>query len=105
NPMVSNRLKCIKVRKPPPPETPGAISDRRPAHAPGDSVRLPGPDKLPGERLEYRRVNPQTLLAMVLPRHLHMRDHRPVTTLERGHRHHEPLRPTFKGSECSFRFF
>src|SRR5262249_6491509 len=91
NPMSNSRLKRTNVRKPPPPETPGADSDRRPAHAPGDSVRLPGPEKLPGERLEYSTMDTQRLLRLVLPRHLHMRDHHPVTALERGHHHHEPL--------------
>src|SRR5215510_13388464 len=76
-------------------------SDRCPVHAPGDSVCLPGPDKLPGERLEYSLVDTQRLLCLVLPRHLHMRDYRPVTALKRGHRHHEPSRASRGGMRIS----
>src|SRR5215475_11663599 len=72
-------------------ETPGASSDRRPAHAPGDSIRLPGPEKLLSKRLECSMVDTQRLRRLVLPPYLHMRYQRPGTALERDHRHQEPL--------------
>ena len=37
-------------------------------------------------------------LHLILLRHLHMRDHRPGTALERGHRHHEPLEAPRRGT-------
>jgi hypothetical protein len=46
----------------PSPETLGASSDRRPAHTPGDSIRLPGPEKLPSKRLECSMVDTQRFL-------------------------------------------